>query len=123
MIDLGFTDDKIFARGMTRRQVFEELLIDPLTYQSEDVVLIRLTAKGMGKRLIYEAIEYGDTDNDLTAMMRTTAFPAAIILEMIVNGKITDRGVLHQERSVPSGEFMGELGKRNIRFKIRRENN
>jgi saccharopine dehydrogenase-like NADP-dependent oxidoreductase len=123
MIDLGFADDKIFARGMTRRDVFEKLLIDPLTYQSDDVVLIRLTAKGSGKRWIYEAIEYGEKDNGLTAMMRTTAFPAAIILEMLVDGRIKDRGVLHQELSVPSGDFMEEMRKRNIRFKIYEENN
>ena len=49
-------------------------------------------------------------------MTRTTAFPAAIILQMLMENKITDRGVLYQERSVPTGLFLEELEKRNINF-------
>ncbi len=116
MIDLDFTSEKMFARGMTRRQAFEQLLLEPLSYTSDDVVLIRLTARSPHKDLIFEAIEYGDEKNDLTAMMRTTAFPAAIILEMLVDGRIKDRGVLRQEQAVPAEEFMEALQGRNIRF-------
>jgi len=118
MMDLGFTDEKMFTRGLTRRQIFEQLLIEPLTYESEDVVLIRLTAKDQQKQLVYETIEYGDKNNALTAMMRTTAFPAAIILEMLVDGRVKDHGVLRQEVAVPSGAFMAELRKRDICFNI-----
>jgi lysine 6-dehydrogenase len=116
MMDLGFTDERPFARGMTRRQVFEDLLIEPLTYKSGDVVLIRLTARDGSKQLVYETVEYGDEKNKLTAMMRTTAFPAAIILEMLVDGTIKSRGVMRQEEAVPAGPFMDELAARSIRF-------
>ena len=64
---------------------------------------------------IFHNLAY-DKKNNLTAMMRTTAFPAAIILQMLVEGKIKDRGVLKQEESVPGYEFMGELEKRGIYF-------
>jgi len=116
MIDLGFTDERPLARGMTRRQVFEALLIEPLTYKSGDVVLIRLTARAGSKQLVYETVEYGDETNKLTAMMRTTAFPAAIILEMLVDGTIKSRGVMRQEEAVPAGLFMDALVMRDIRF-------
>lgn len=116
MIDLGFTDQRPLARGMTRRQIFEDLLIEPLTYKSGDVVLIRLTASEGTKQIVYETVEYGDTTNNLTAMMRTTAFPAAIILEMLVDGTIKSRGVMRQEEAVPAAPFMNALAMRNIRF-------
>jgi lysine 6-dehydrogenase len=125
MISLGFTTEQAVTVGkhnFSRREVFESLLYDPLTYQSEDVVLIRLWAKGIKNNVpeqyTYEAIEYGDYKNKLTAMMRTTAFPATIILIMLIKGRIQARGVLHQELAVPSQEFIHELEKRNINFKV-----
>jgi lysine 6-dehydrogenase len=125
MIDLGFASEKTLVIGKnttTRREAFEQLLHEPLTYNSGDVILIRLQAEGikdgMEKQLTYEAIEYGDQAGKLTAMMRTTAFPAAIILKMLVEEHIQDRGVLRQEIAVPSDQFISELKKRNITFRI-----
>jgi lysine 6-dehydrogenase len=125
MIDLGFTAERPITLGthtFRRREVFEKMLLEPLTYSSEDVVLIRLRARGMKngspKLLTYEAIEYGDRKNKLTAMMRTTAFPATIILSMLIEGRIKTHGVLRQEQAVPAAEFMQELAKRNIRFNV-----
>ena len=124
MIDLGFTDKKaqfdLDGKTMNTRATFEAMLNSLLQYESEDVVLISVTAKGQKegreKTLVYQAIEYGDKKNKLTAMMRTTAFPASIILQMLVEDKIKDRGVLKQELSVPGFEFMNELEKRGIYF-------
>ena len=124
MIDLGFTDKKSTfeynAQKYNTREMFEAMLNNVLQYDSEDVVLIRVTASGQKegkeKTLTYQAIEYADKKNNLTAMMRTTAFPAAIILQMLMENKIKDRGVLHQELSVPGFEFVVELEKRGIYF-------
>lgn len=124
MIDLGFTSHekvKIGESDFQRRTVFEALLIDPLTYDGQDVVLIQILAKGIkdGKQSTkkYQAVEYGD-NNGLTAMMRTTAFPAAITLEMLVDGRIKEHGVLRQELAIPTDNFMNELEARNIIFNL-----
>ena len=121
MMDLGFTsEEKLDLNGVsrTRREVFEAMLVDPLNYQGEDVVLIQIRAQGKkaGKNIVkkYQAIEYGDKKSGLSAMMRTTAFPAALTLEMLADGRIRDHGVLRQELSVPPGLFMAELEKRNF---------
>ena len=96
------------------------MLIQPLSYESDDVVLIRVTAsghkEGSNKIIQYQCIDYQDHKTGLTAMMRTTAFPAAIILQMLVRGDISDHGVLRQELSVPGVKFMKELEKRKIFF-------
>lgn len=123
-IDMGFTDKNATfiheSQTFKTRAVFESMLNTALQYESDDVVLIRLTAtgqkEGREKTISLRAIEYGDKKNNLTAMMRTTAFPAAIILQMLIEEKITDRGVLKQELSVPGYQFMGELEKRGIYF-------
>lgn len=123
MLDLGFAGDskiKINGSERTYRQLFEEMLIKPLTYEGDDVTLIRITATGQkegGRKIIqYQCIDYFDRASQLTAMMRTTSFPAAIILQMLVRGQIKDHGVLRQEVSVPSAIFMKELEKRKIIF-------
>jgi lysine 6-dehydrogenase len=128
MIDLGFVDEKpmdIQGKSISRREAFERLLEETLTFEGEDVTLMRVSVQGMkdgvGKRLDYQAIEYEDKENNLTAMMRTTAFPAIITLEMLVDGRIKDKGVLRQELSIPPDLFLEELEKRNIKFEISEE--
>jgi lysine 6-dehydrogenase len=125
MIDLGFAkEEPIDIRGVSvsRRAVFERLLEETLTIEEEDVTLIRISAQGIKdgrqKKLEYQAIEYEDKKNNLTAMMRMTAFPAIITLEMLVDGRIRDKGVLCQELSIPPDLFLDELAKRNINFDI-----
>ncbi|MGD9488320.1 MAG: saccharopine dehydrogenase family protein [Calditrichaceae bacterium] len=123
MIDLGFTGTAeldLDGRKYKTRDIFEKLLGAALTHEDDDVVLIRVTAKGQkagsNKIIQYQAIEYGDPSSGLSAMMRTTAFPAAIVLQMLLSGQIKDHGVLKQEISVPTMTFMEELEKRNIKF-------
>jgi lysine 6-dehydrogenase len=123
MLDLGFaSDETIRCNGgkRTYRDVFEEMLIKPFSYEGDDVTLVRVTAEGHrnGRRETaqYQCIDYFDHESGLTAMMRTTAFPATILLQMLIRGQIKDRGVLRQELSVPGALFMDELTKRRIIF-------
>jgi lysine 6-dehydrogenase len=121
LIDLDFADDKPIrfqGREATPRELFETLLQSALTFSDEDLVLIRVTAEGLissiKKQIRYQAIEYGDKKSGLTAMMRTTAFPASTIIQMLVRGQIKQHGVLRQEQVVPAQLFLGELAKRGI---------
>jgi saccharopine dehydrogenase-like NADP-dependent oxidoreductase len=124
--DLGFMDeDTVEIEGCrySKRDLFENMLSASLPQNAEDVVLIRVTARGktadgVNKSIQYQAVEYSDKDAGLTAMARTTAFSAAIILQMLMDGRITDRGTLYQELSIPSDEFIKELEKRNIHFEV-----
>jgi saccharopine dehydrogenase-like NADP-dependent oxidoreductase len=52
----------------------------------------------------------------MSAMMRTTAFPASIVLQMMVSGAITKRGGVLQERDVPADLFLDEMAQRGIRI-------
>ncbi len=124
--DLGFMDEEKLEpqnNALTKREVFEELLSASLQHNAEDVVLIRITSRGTAldgiKRIRqYQAIEYGEQSSGLSAMMRTTAFSASVILQMLLEGKITEYGTLYQELSIPADEYIIELKKRNIHFEI-----
>lgn len=87
-------------------------LLQRLGWVEEDVVLVKAWAIGTrnGKRwrIDYRIIDYYDRETGFTAMARTTGFSAAIIARMILDGRITGKGVLRQELSVPAAEFFNE---------------
>jgi len=49
-------------------------------------------------------------------MMRTTAIPASIVLQMLASGAIAKRGAVLQERDVPADMFLAEMENRGIKI-------
>ncbi|MFW9892870.1 MAG: saccharopine dehydrogenase family protein [Candidatus Thorarchaeota archaeon] len=126
LMKLGLMDsEEIDARGVkiAPRQVLESLLEKNLPPSGKDVTLLRVTVegwKGTEARIVeYETIDYFDEETGLTAMMRTTSFPAAITAMMMADGRISDRGVLTPERCIPPAPFIEELRARGIEIKHR----
>ena len=118
LIDLGLcSSDPVSVDGarLAPRAMTADLLVRNLPADEPDVVLVRVEVAGGGKRLRYEIIDRQDTDSGLSAMMRTTAFPATIVALMMARGQIEKKGALPQERCVPPELFMRELAARAIR--------
>ncbi|MGZ4808703.1 MAG: saccharopine dehydrogenase C-terminal domain-containing protein [Thermoanaerobaculia bacterium] len=118
MIDLGLCSSVPIAvdrMQVTPRRVLGELLVRHLPHDEPDVVLVRVEFVGDGKRLSYDIIDYADPKTGLSAMMRTTAFPASIVALMMARGQTEKKGALPQERCIPAELFMKELVARNIR--------
>ena len=121
MIDLGLcSSEPVTVDGATvrPRRLLGDLLVRNLPHDEPDVVLVRVSFAGGGKRLTYDIIDRYDPETGLSAMMRTTAFPATIVALMMARGQTTSRGALPQERCIPPDLFMEELAKRNIVVKI-----
>ena len=55
----------------------------------------------------------------MTSMMRTTAWPASIVLMMMCSGQIAKRGGIYQETDVPATLFLGEMQKRGVPIEYR----
>ena len=118
MIDLGLCSSTPIAVDKTDiapRRVLGELLVRQLPHDEPDVVLVRIEFACDGKLLTYDTIDYQDEKTGLSAMMRTTAFPASIVALMMARGETTSKGALPQERCIPPAQFMKELASRNIR--------
>src|SRR5215472_4836161 len=62
-----------------------------------------------------------DPKTDMSAMMRTTAFPASIVVQMLASGAISKRGGVLQEIDVPAGLFLDEIEKRGIKIEFAME--
>ncbi len=113
MIDLGLCSGEP-VNGIVPRKFFGELLVRALPHDEPDAVLVRVEVVGGGKRLRYDIIDRYDEATGLSAMMRTTAFPASIVALMMARGQTTSRGALPQERCIDPELFMKELAARKI---------
>ncbi len=105
------------------RTVLERLLEKNLPPSGKDVTLMRIIVEGWkgteSRTIEYEMIDYYDDATGLTSMMRTTSFPAALAAVMMVDGTITERGVLPPERSIPPEPFIAGLKERGIEINKR----
>lgn len=120
MIDLGLCSSApidVDGASVKPRRVLGELLVKNLPHDEPDVVLVRVEFSGGGKRLRYDIIDRSDPNTGLSAMMRTTAFPASMVALMMARNETTSKGALPQERCIPPQLFMDELAKRNIEVK------
>jgi lysine 6-dehydrogenase len=135
LIDLGLCDSgavEVDAAPVSPRRLLGELLYRHLPADEPDVVLIRLEFVGRlndegnaGResdeparlsRLRYDIIDRFDERAGLSAMQRTTAFPASVIAQMMARGETTQKGAVPQERCIPPEAFVRELAARDIRI-------
>ncbi len=123
LIDLGLASSDPLTVGDVKvapRAVLSNLLIKNLPADEPDVVLIRVEFRGLneGRRrsLAYDIVDYYDERTGLSAMMRTTAFPASIIAQMMARGEIREKGAIPQERCVPPERFVAALEERGIKI-------
>lgn len=121
LIDLGLARSEEVEINGTRvspRRVLSEMLTRHLPADEPDVVLIRVEfrgiAEGTQREMRYDIIDRFDECTGLSAMMRTTAFPASIIAQMMARNETTQKGALPQERAIPPAVFVAELAARKI---------
>jgi len=118
MLDLGLASEEEIAPGITPRSVLEGQLAISLAGDDEDVVLVRVRARGfvngqMTERT-WDIVDRYDREKDITAMMRTTAYPTSIIAQMMVDDVISEKGVRTPEMCVPGEAFISALEDRGI---------
>lgn len=128
MLDIGLASRQELAVDGVKvapRSVLKAVLDKNLSFNDLDMVLVRLTCEGKvggtAKTLTYEIVDKQLDKSGLTAMMRTTAFPATIVAWMAASGRIEERGVKPQERCVNPALFIPELKKRKINLTIKEQ--
>ena len=121
LLDLGFLDlDAVDVRGtkVRPRDLFHALVAPRITFpHDKDLVVLRARCEGQKETLILELIDYFDDETGFSAMERTTAFPAALVLETIVRENQA-RGVSSLEKTVHASSYLSELKKRDLKMKM-----
>jgi lysine 6-dehydrogenase len=118
LMSLGLTSsEEIKELGVSPRKVLVNRLNNMLPEIDIDVVLLKATASGIKdskpKTYSLQIIDYADEKTGISAMMRMTGFPAAIIASMLAKGTIAP-GAKPQELVIPVPELLNELLKRNV---------
>jgi lysine 6-dehydrogenase len=80
-----------------------------------------LGGKLKGRVATFTMVDHYDPKSDMSAMMRTTAFPASIVLQMMCMGAVSKHGAVLQERDVPAQTFLEEIARRGIKIEYRME--
>jgi lysine 6-dehydrogenase len=128
MIDLGLCASEetlVDFQKITPRKVFGDLLQKHLPADGPDYVLVRLEFNGTSKTegqkpktLRYDIVDKLDEKTGMSAMMRTTAFPASIIAQMMARGDVLSHGATPQEKVIDPAKFVVELGRRGIELTV-----
>ena len=122
---------KIGKAEIAPRAMMSKIFAGKFASKGPDVCIMRLEAhesvhragvRGLlgaqlkGRLASFTMVDHYDPKTDMSAMMRTTAFPASIVLQMLVSGAIAKRGAVLQERDVPADLFLEEVEKRGIKI-------
>jgi lysine 6-dehydrogenase len=132
--ELGLFSSEKIKIGNTEiapRAVMSKLFEGKFASKGPDVCIMRLEAhesvrspgvRGLlggrlkGRVAVFTLVDHYDPKTDMSAMMRTTAIPASIVLQMLASGAIAKHGAVLQERDVPADMFLEEMERRGIRI-------
>ena len=128
-----FSSEKMRVNGteVAPRAVMSRIFEGKFAGKGPDVTIMRIEAhesvkapgvrgllggKLQGRVATFTMVDNYDGKSDMSSMMRTTAFPASIVLQMMCSGAIGKRGAVLQERDVPAEAFLDEIERRGIRI-------
>jgi lysine 6-dehydrogenase len=120
LYDLGFFSSqkrKVGKAELTPRQLTSQIFLEKFSGNEPDVTIMRVEAHKNGKVAAFEMIDRFDPATGMTSMMRTTAWPAAIVLQMLCEGTISKHGAIYQETDVPGRAFLAEMERRGIELR------
>lgn len=137
--ELGlFSSEKIRVGGaeVAPRALMSKIFEGKFASKGPDVSLMRIEAhesvkapgvrgllggKLKGRVASFTMVDHYDPKTDMSAMMRTTAFPASIVLQMMCSGAIAKRGTVLQERDIDAAAFLEEVERRGIKVEYKME--
>lgn len=124
LYDLGlFSSEKQRIDGamVAPRQIMARLFEEKFNGNDPELTILRVEAHHGDVTASFSMVDYTDSTTGLTSMMRTTAWPASIVLQMLIDGQITKRGGVRQEIDVPAQPFLNEMARRGITINYRIE--
>jgi lysine 6-dehydrogenase len=119
LYDLGFFSSnkvKIGKQEIAPRALTAHMFLKKMSGTDPDVTVMRIEAHNSGCITSFTLVDHYDPETNMTSMMRTTAWPASIVLQMICSNQISKRGGIYQELDVPAVRFIEEMEARGVRI-------
>jgi lysine 6-dehydrogenase len=117
LYDLGFFSAEERRVGKVKiapRALTSQLMSEKFAGNAPDITVLRVEAHHNNHVAAFTIVDRYDPKTKMTSMMRTTAWPASIVVQMMASGSISKRGAVLQELDVPADEFLQEMEKRGI---------
>ncbi|HVH87238.1 MAG TPA: saccharopine dehydrogenase C-terminal domain-containing protein [Terriglobales bacterium] len=121
LYDLGyFASEKrrLKSGEVSPRELTSHLFLEKLSGEEPDVTIMRIEAHAKKRVLSYTMLDYYDPRTRLSSMMRTTAWPASVVLQLITSSAIAKRGGIRQELDVPTDIFLREMSRRGVKIRF-----
>jgi lysine 6-dehydrogenase len=133
LYDLGLFSREKKQVGKTEvgpRELIARLFEERFAGQEPDVTILRVEAhekrpgglrallaeKRPARVLSFTLVDRSDARTGMTSMMRTTAWPASIVVQMLASGEMGKRGAIRQETDVPAEAFLSAMARRGIQI-------
>jgi lysine 6-dehydrogenase len=131
LYDFGFFRREKMKFGkaeISPRELTSRLMCEQFAGEEPDVTLLRVEAhekppsamraifgeQRKPRVLAFTLVDRADARTGMTSMMRTTAWPASIVVQMLASGDIRKRGAIRQELDVPAADFLDAMAARGI---------
>jgi lysine 6-dehydrogenase len=121
LYDLGlFSSDpiKVGKDKVVPRAVMTKIFEQKFAGNEPDVTILRVEGHLKNRDASFTVVDHYDPKTKLTSMMRTTAWSAAVVVQMLASGVIEKRGAILQEVDVPAEAFIAEMRKRGINIEF-----
>lgn len=121
LYDLGFFSSekrRLKSGEISPRELTSHLFLEKLSGEEPDVTIMRIEGHAKKRVLSYTMVDEYDKRTGLTSMMRTTAWPASVVLQMMASGVIAKRGGIRQELDVPADIFLREMSRRGVKIRF-----
>lgn len=136
LMDLGFFSERPVNLKTTGARVSPRALLSTLLDKKlamhqgdKDMTLMRVEVQGRKKKgdratriRRYEMIDHFDSESQTTSMARTTAFPCSTVAQMMLEGRITERGFIPPELAIKDDrfdDFISRLERKGLSIKER----
>lgn len=117
LYDFGLFDKKarrVAGANIAPRAMMADLMVEKFRSSSPDVTVMRVEAHTRSAVHSFTLVDKYDEQSKMTSMMRTTAWPASIVLQMLAAGEIEAKGAIFQERDIPAAQLLAEMAARGI---------
>ena len=119
LYDLGMFSSKKKRFGKAEiapRALIARLFEERFAGDDPDVVILRVEVHAGSRVASFTCVDRFDLATGMTAMMRTTAWPASVVVQMLASGEITKRGAVRSELDIPAGAFLKAMAGRGVRI-------